>query len=711
MARSQLRSPDDPWPLRWLLGLYEFCASLKLAVILLTSAALVLASATFVESRMGLRAVHYAIYGTWWFTLLNALLALNIFCAAAIRYPWKRHQTGFVITHIGLLTLMFGMLLSRRGGIDAQMPVFEDHTAYRAYEDSEHFELTIEPAAQGSGERNVEVVTVPFTAGPFNWDELRELPWFPWRLAKRDQGVLFDQDGIKLELLDYYSDSREIDVPAVTLALSTPRMTRQGADGRETQTPESWVPVSLSVRPAGAGYRQSRPFGIGSREMMGGGQLVYWLAGSDAEVQSFLQSQPEGAIGPQGQVVLFAGGQRFPLDVESQVGKGPIPLGDAGVTVELKEYFANAQLKSDPDEEGIHLSQGSTGEAQRPAVELLVTRGDEKPERMVLFANLPEVSQQAYRAGVFGNYWFDHGEKSSEQLLRGEGGSRIDVVTGPDGKLYYRYWNRHEVVVAAELPEDGTPVDAFKMPIAQLQLKVEKHVASNEPGRKVLPLPFNADQVAASSNRAAQVRLTVDGTSEEFWIVGPPAEVEQSPRPPFRREVAGKDRTVALRMPLDEVDVGFRVRLRDFERKLDPGTSQPSHYSSIVDFVDRQDDRKEFEEKILITMNAPVDFSDPQTGRSYRLFQEAFRGPFAQGSEVYERYYHGDTADHHYMSILTVNYDPGRGVKYLGCLLIVAGIVTMFYMRAYFFKPTDRSAERVTSAKAESSEPVALAGR
>jgi hypothetical protein len=37
--------------------------------------------------------------------------------------------------------------------------------------------------------------------------------------------------------------------------------------------------------------------------------------------------------------------------------------------------------------------------------------------------------------------------------------------------------------------------------------------------------------------------------------------------------------------------------------------------------------------------------------------------------------------------VLTVNYDPGRGVKYLGSSLIVIGIFTMFYMRAYFFGP------------------------
>ena len=38
------------------------------------------------------------------------------------------------------------------------------------------------------------------------------------------------------------------------------------------------------------------------------------------------------------------------------------------------------------------------------------------------------------------------------------------------------------------------------------------------------------------------------------------------------------------------------------------------------------------------------------------------------------------------ISVLTMRYDPGRPVKYAGCLFIVGGIFLMFYMRAYFFK-------------------------
>ncbi len=49
--------------------------------------------------------------------------------------------------------------------------------------------------------------------------------------------------------------------------------------------------------------------------------------------------------------------------------------------------------------------------------------------------------------------------------------------------------------------------------------------------------------------------------------------------------------------------------------------------------------------------------------------------------------------DELYQSTLTFNYDPGRGLKYFGCLMIVAGIAAMFYMKAYFFARRPRQNE------------------
>src|SRR4051812_41803807 len=87
-------------------AVYRFFASLKLAVISLGTLAGVLAYATFFEKWYGTAAVQEWIYRSAGFSILLAFLAANVLCAALIRYPWKKRQTGFVIPHAGLLVLL-----------------------------------------------------------------------------------------------------------------------------------------------------------------------------------------------------------------------------------------------------------------------------------------------------------------------------------------------------------------------------------------------------------------------------------------------------------------------------------------------------------------------------------------------------------------------------------------------------------------------------
>ena len=99
---------------------------------------------------------------------------------------------------------------------------------------------------------------------------------------------------------------------------------------------------------------------------------------------------------------------------------------------------------------------------------------------------------------------------------------------------------------------------------------------------------------------------------------------------------------------------------------------------------------------VYITMNAPVEFDSPTNGHSYRLFQESFSGPWKPGDPEYERVIPADSQQEDlYLSVLTVNRDPGRAIRNLGCLIVCLGIAIMFYMKAYFFKPRRKKAAGV----------------
>ena len=662
MPTRRLVAPDQPAAVRAVLGVYEFFASLRFAVVLIALLAIVLGLGTFVESGFGTEAVKFGVWNTWWFTLLNALLAVSIFCAAAIRYPWKRHQTGFVITHIGLLVLLAGCLLSQRGGVDAQIPLLEGERGSRAFEDSHHFTLRLRPA--GSRAEPTAFGPIEFRSGPFNWGEYgKTRSWFPWGLAPRDMGLLHDADGIRLEVLDFYADSTAALAPSVKLRIGSDSFAGAGDRGM-------WMPVELSWEPDPLRSSQAR-----HRASVGGGTVVFWKIGSPAEAEAFLAGLPDPALGcgGKGQLVLVADGKPVRLRIEDVLGKERFPVDGTDLFVEVTDF-----------------------EEKLAAVRVRVRRGAEgKDEELVVLADLPEVTIQAPRTGVYGTLWIERAAADASERMQGSAKSRIDVVQVPAAdaaaaghRLLYRRWQQPKAD-GGPLPIDGSPVPAFAMPMAKLELRVDRFLPADRLEVATLPLPFSKDKVPSAKRRAAKVRLTVDGHAEEFWLAGLPIQpVEETPGPAEERTVEGMSRSVTIGLVPDSIDVGFDVKLDNFERKLDPGTSQASHFSSVVEFLAKGGSPL-VRNPVTITMNAPVDFSDPATGRSYRLFQESFMGPWLPGDELYERFTKGwrERPEKLEASVLTVNYDPGRGVKYLGSGLIVAGIFTMFYMRAYFFGP------------------------
>ncbi len=685
MARTSSDVHRPALPLRILWRVYAFLASLRLAVLLIVALVVVLAWATVIEQRYGGKAAWFGIYGAWWFSALLILLGINVLAAALIRFPWKRHQTGFVITHLGILVLLAGCLLSRIGGIDAQMPIYEGTRAHRAFEDVQRLELAIIPSGEGAAGQP-QVVSIPFQPGPFNWADYAQLSWFPWAFAPRDRGVLYDREGIRIEVLDYCSDAEfeafEENQPPLRLRVKVPRAGQEpaGDQAQPSGTP-TWQDVGLVAAPHGQMDGRNRA------SLFGGRQIVFWLARTHAETQAFLDSRPQGPLGEQGRLVLHAAGQRFEFDVESLATGQRVPLGDTGLELEraaLSRRFLAADL---------------------PILDLRIRASDGTAQRMLIMADAPELNQQDPEHGVYATYW--RGMRQGQTpAVHSVGGPRVDVLQGADRRLYYRTWNAGRIEGPAPLPDDGSVVVAFGGSPQELPLAVERFVPQDRPGQRMVPLPFVAKKSAGEKTRLVRLRMTVDGQTEDFWLEGLSSfQATANAVPEQKLVVAGRGRRAAVVLRWKSVDLGFAVFLREFHRGLDPGTSMAAKYASTVDFLrrDPQADPPEDEDlrrqpppqpgdilegPVEVSVNRPKDFVDPLTGRSYRFFQESFNGPWKPGDSVFDVLVGANPdRDRLFVSILTVNYDPGRGLKYLGSLLVVAGVAVMFFMRAYFFKP------------------------
>jgi cytochrome c-type biogenesis protein CcsB len=86
-------------------------ASLKLTVVLLVLVGLVLSAGTILESLRGAEAAK-AVYEAGWFYALQGLLALNIVAALVDRWPKNRWRIGFALTHLSILLILFGAVLT-----------------------------------------------------------------------------------------------------------------------------------------------------------------------------------------------------------------------------------------------------------------------------------------------------------------------------------------------------------------------------------------------------------------------------------------------------------------------------------------------------------------------------------------------------------------------------------------------------------------------
>ncbi len=86
-------------------------ASLKLTVVLILLIGLVLSAGTILESMRGVEAAK-GVYEASWFYALQGLFALNVICALIDRWPQNRWRIGFAVTHVSILLILLGAIVT-----------------------------------------------------------------------------------------------------------------------------------------------------------------------------------------------------------------------------------------------------------------------------------------------------------------------------------------------------------------------------------------------------------------------------------------------------------------------------------------------------------------------------------------------------------------------------------------------------------------------
>ncbi len=99
-------------------------ASLKVTVVLVLLIGVVLSAGTILESLRGTEAAR-AVYYAPWFYALQALFALNLACSLVDRWPQNRWRVGFAVTHLSLLLILGGALVTFLFKQEGRMAIYE----------------------------------------------------------------------------------------------------------------------------------------------------------------------------------------------------------------------------------------------------------------------------------------------------------------------------------------------------------------------------------------------------------------------------------------------------------------------------------------------------------------------------------------------------------------------------------------------------------
>jgi hypothetical protein len=104
---------------------FKFFASLKLAVVLLAVLIVAAIAGTIWESSFDAKVARAYVYRAPWFNLWLVLLGANLTVSALSRWPWRKHHVAFLVTHLGIITLLTGSLIGRIFGIEGTITLFK----------------------------------------------------------------------------------------------------------------------------------------------------------------------------------------------------------------------------------------------------------------------------------------------------------------------------------------------------------------------------------------------------------------------------------------------------------------------------------------------------------------------------------------------------------------------------------------------------------
>ena len=642
------RFPRPAW-LRNPVG--KFFASLRLAVVLLAVLIIAAIAGTIYESSFDAKVARAYIYGAPWFNVWLVLLGANLAVSALSRWPWKKHHVAFLITHLGIITLLIGSLIGRIFGTEGTMTLFKGDPPTNRLLVDEH-QLRV---------RDTDGVVKGFAA------EFLHHPPTPDR--PRDLGLL--ASGARLHIVDYAPalegklnprPLKDNGPPALHFKIETAMMNQHLESWLIADDPQngkfSMGLANIELKRGAARNNDSHPerneakskdpVEISSKVSPRDPSTSLGMTDLEESIFAFSKA-PEEQIGRatkgggtgakvrlemdgnKGRIIVSLGGKELPFDVGENLGHD-VAIEGTAFTLKIDNYWPDFRIADGKP-------SSVSDQPNNPAV-LVTIRGK----------GVPAASTAPNPHGS-GKSLTTTGGPPTMPAAGEEAANHLTLFLAEDGAITYELKSR-------KTGDSSGKIDIAK-PLstgwADWQLVVDNTMPHAEPWTDFFPAKSEAAPMATKDlPDGLRVRLEQRGEKFEQWV---PAGWQVSvPTSPNETQISYGFRQLPLPIALE---------LLDFEVKRNEGSDSPAGFKSTVLVSTPEGDTGSGSCWMNNPFSYPGEWWRTWTGFTYKISQASWNPENLNQSTV------------------QILRDPGWLFKWIGSLLIVSGVFMMFYLKPY----------------------------
>jgi len=622
--------------------IFEFFASLKLAVVLLAVIIVAAIAGTLYESSFDSKVARAYVYGAPWFNLWLVLLGANLACSALSRWPWRKHHVAFLITHLGIITLLVGSLIGRIWGIEGTITLFKGEPPTNR--------LIVD-------ERQLRVHDVDGIVKGYPAEFLHHPPT---PQNPRDLGLL--ASGAHLRIIAYApaieaklnpQPVNEGGAPALHFTIATAMMNQHLDGWLLADDPQngnfSMGLANIELRRGSAPNINAGEAGVSPAAQPA--RLPPQGAEVDLEESIFAFSKaPEEQIGRvrkggstgakvrlerpengnKGRVLVSLGQKEATFDVAENLGRD-IAIADTPFTLKIDNYWADFRI-----ENGNPAS--ATDQPNNPAV-LVTIRGKGVP------ASEPETNPHGNAKDLTAT-----GGAPSMPAPGEATPNHLTLFMADDGTISYELTSRKNGKSSGRIELDKSLQTGW----ADWQLTIDRTMPHAT--RSMDFNPVNSEKASASTDLPDGVRVSIQQTGEDLQRWAPAGWQIAIPTSPSPTMVAYGWKTVSLPIGLE---------LLDFEVKRNEGSDSPAGFKSTLRVVTADGETATGSCWMNHPFSYPGTWWHTWTGLTYKISQASWN-PENLGQ-----------------STVQILRDPGWLLKWIGSLLVVIGVFMMFYLRPY----------------------------